>query len=156
MAGNPAQQRLQQDMHAYYKGDISTRKLVAGMLHRRDLHTLSAFARRQLKTRALPGASAKMTSFRKSRTWDRHADESRECWQGQERKGKERKGKERKGKERKGKERKGKERKGKERKGKERKGKKLEISRLQAVFMGIWKSMDSAMSTSSSNSWAEH
>ena len=33
---------------------------------------------------------------------------------------------------------------------------KPEISRLQAVFMGIWKSMDSAMSTSSSNSWAEH
>lgn len=57
MAGNPAQQRLQQDMHAYYKGDISTRKLVAGMLHRRDLHTLSAFARRQLKTRALPGVT---------------------------------------------------------------------------------------------------
>ena len=32
----------------------------------------------------------------------------------------------------------------------------VEISSLQAAFMGIWKSMDSAMSTSSSNSRAEH
>ncbi len=57
IAANPAQQRKQQDMQAYYKGHISTRKLVAGMLHRSGMHTLSAFARRQLKTRALPGVT---------------------------------------------------------------------------------------------------
>jgi hypothetical protein len=48
---------MQQDTCAYYKGDISAPKLVAGMLHMSDMHTLSAFARRQLKTRALPGVT---------------------------------------------------------------------------------------------------